>query len=100
MVTKWHTLLPISAVTATYHASAVRLGRNGSKKTEKREGIMEREVKPRSADEERRAGGKAGIDHRFGEIGISAVVAAVRYHGDRQDEQPAQSDFALSFDRD
>jgi hypothetical protein len=72
----------------------------GSKKTDNREGIMERDVKPRSTNEGRRAGGKAGVEHRFGEIGISAVVAAVRYHGDRQDEQPAQSDFALSFDRD
>jgi len=59
---------------------------------------MERNHQQRKVDDTRHA--RVELDHRYGEIGISAVAAAVRYHGDRQDEQPAQPDFALSFDRD
>jgi hypothetical protein len=75
------------------------LGGFGSKKTEN-EGIMERERQHRKADDVRRRRGPVELDRRYGEIGISAVAAAVRYHGERQDEQSAQPDFALSFDRD
>ena len=60
---------------------------------------MEREQQ-RKAHNVRHQRGPVELDRRYGEIGISAVAAAVRYHGERQDEQSAQPDFALSFDRD
>jgi hypothetical protein len=83
------------------------LGRNrrsngavGSKKTVNGEGIMERNQRPRPAGDRRHGRGEVELDRRYGEIGISAVAAAARYHGDRQDEREPEPHWALVPDSD
>ncbi len=39
-----------------------------------------------------RAGGRERLDRRYGEIGISAVAAAVRYQGERKARAGASDD--------
>src|SRR5262245_7182292 len=74
-------------------------GAEGSKKTVKGEGIMERNQRSRSGD--RRQGNREiELDRRYGEIGISAVAAAARYHGERRGETEAEPNWAWEPDSD
>jgi hypothetical protein len=64
------------------------------------EGIMERKHQPRPAGDTRPDRGQVKLDRRYGKIGISAVAAAVRYQGNREQKAAPQPSWALSFDRD
>jgi hypothetical protein len=65
---------------------------------------MQRKQQQQAAGDKPQKRGRVELDRRYGEIGISAVAAAVRYHGgtkqddEKQDEK--QKDFALALDRD
>jgi len=60
---------------------------------------MERDQRSRSGD--RRQGNReVALDRRYGEIGISAVAAAARYHGERRDQPEAEPNWALVPDSD
>jgi hypothetical protein len=55
---------------------------------------------PQSVGGKRPVRGQVELDRRYGQIGISAVAAAVRYHGDEKSDAEPKQDFALAFDRD
>jgi hypothetical protein len=61
---------------------------------------MQRNQQPQSAGDKRQKRGRVELDRRYGQIGISAVAAAVRYHGEAKTEEDKQKDFALALDRD
>ena len=63
------------------------LRERGHHKT-KKEGIMERKQKPQAQSDARPDREKVKLDRRYGEIGISAVKAAVR----PQQVEPPRSD--------
>jgi hypothetical protein len=68
------------------------------------EGTMQRKKQPQATSDKQQERGRVALDRRYGEIGISAVAAAVHCRGeikqnaDKQAEK--QKDFALAFDRD
>jgi hypothetical protein len=64
------------------------------------EGKMRRNQQPQAADGKPQKRGRVELDRRYGEIGISAVAAAVRYHGETKQDAEKQKDFALALDRD
>jgi hypothetical protein len=67
------------------------------------EGTMERNKRPQATGDKRQERGRVELDRRYGEIGISAVAAAVRYRAEtRQEDKQTdkQKHFALAFDRD
>ena len=53
---------------------------------EKKEGIMEPKREPQTKDDARAERGEVKLDRRYGEIGISAVAAAVQCQGKRLEE--------------
>jgi hypothetical protein len=65
---------------------------------------MQRNKQPQATGDKRQERGRVELDRRYGEIGISAVAAAVRYGADTKHETfkqaDKQKDFALAFDRD
>jgi hypothetical protein len=68
------------------------------------EGKMQRNKQPQATGDKRQERGRVELDRRYGEIGISAVAAAVRYRADTKLDADKQADkqkhFALAFDRD
>jgi hypothetical protein len=65
---------------------------------------MQRNKQPQATGDKRQERGRVELDRRYGEIGISAVAAAVRYRAETKHETDKQADkqkdFALAFDRD
>ena len=65
---------------------------------------MQRNKQPQATGDKRQERGRVELDRRYGEIGISAVAAAVRYRAetkhDAVKQADKQKDFALAFDRD
>jgi hypothetical protein len=61
---------------------------------------MQRKNQPKPMDEKRPKRTSVALDRRYGEIGISAVAAAVRYKSEAKTEDEPQKDFALALDRD
>ena len=65
---------------------------------------MQRNKQPQATGDKRQERGRVELDRRYGEIGISAVAAAVRYRGETKHEADKQADkqkdFTLAFDRD
>jgi len=65
---------------------------------------MQRNKQPQATGDKRQERGRVELDRRYGEIGISAVAAAVCYRTETKHEADKQADkqkdFALAFDRD
>ena len=65
---------------------------------------MQRNKQPQATGDKRQERGRVELDRRYGEIGISAVAAAVRYRAETKHYADKQADkqkhFALAFDRD
>ena len=55
---------------------------------EVRKGIMERRRRPQIKSHAMPEREKVKLDRRYGEIGISAVKAAVQPHGEQHQQQP------------
>ena len=60
---------------------------------------MQRRQQQQAAGDKPQKRGRVELD-RYGQIGISAVAAAVRYQDDTKAKTEKQKDFALAFDRD
>ena len=65
---------------------------------------MQRNKRPQATGDKREERGRVELDRRYGEIGISAVAAAVRYRAETRQEVDKQTDkqkhLAPAFDRD
>jgi hypothetical protein len=65
---------------------------------------MQRNKQPHATGDKRQERGRVELDRRYGEIGISAVAAAVRSRAETKQDADKQADkqkhFALAFDRD
>ncbi|PWT84839.1 MAG: hypothetical protein C5B56_14940 [Proteobacteria bacterium] len=61
---------------------------------------MQRKNQPKPMDEKRPKRAPVALDRRYGEIGISAVAAAVRYKSETKSEAEPKKEFALALDRD
>ena len=55
---------------------------------------------PKPIGEKRPKRTPVALDRRYGEIGISAVAAAVRYKSEAKAEAEPPKEFALALDRD
>ena len=65
---------------------------------------MQRKKQPQATSDKQQERGRVALDRRYGEIGISAVAAAVCYRAETKHYADKQADkqkhFALAFDRD
>jgi hypothetical protein len=61
---------------------------------------MQRNKQPKPMGEKRPKRQPVALDRRYGEIGISAVAAAVRYKSETKSDAEPQKEFALALDRD
>jgi hypothetical protein len=61
---------------------------------------MQRKQQQQAASDKPQKRGRVDLDRRYGQIGISAVAAAVRYQDDTKAKTEKQKDFALALDRD
>src|SRR3974377_919214 len=71
-------------------------GRVVPKGSKKGEGIMERKHQPQTNGNARPERNKVKLDRRYGEIGISAVAAAVRGRGEKQEQSVPGSTLVLA----